>query len=85
MVFISGNFQGFTAHSLFLLLDILKFSAFLCFLAGLVCLVYLINGRKKKKLIPGPRHITFAAFCLIFGLAILFASQFTFVLTLPKF
>ncbi|MDR1931719.1 MAG: hypothetical protein LBQ57_02740 [Spirochaetales bacterium] len=84
MVFLSGNFQGFTGRSLFLLLDILKFSSFLCFLAGSAWLAYLVTGSAKKFLLPRPRHFVFAAFSLIFGLAVLLAAQFIFVLTLPK-
>ncbi|MDR3201156.1 MAG: hypothetical protein LBT68_06810 [Spirochaetales bacterium] len=84
MVFLSGNFQGFTGHSLFLLLDILKFSSFLCFFAGFVYLAYLVTGVVKKFPLPPPVYFTLAAFCLVFGLTVLLVSQFIITLTLPK-
>jgi hypothetical protein len=85
MVFLSGNFQGFTARSLFLLLDILKFSSFLCLLAGAAYLACLITGLVKKVPFPCPRRsLTLAAVSLVFGLAVLLASHFIIALTLPK-
>jgi hypothetical protein len=87
LVFLSGNFQGFTARSLFLLLDILKSSSFLCLLAGIAYLSWLIRAALKKRFypLPLPLDFGFAALCLLFGLSILLVSQFIIVVTMPKF
>ena len=61
LVFFAGNFQGFTTATQMQLLDIMKYSAFLSVLAGLVFLTYLLvrilrfasinrpNGREGRK------------------------------------
>jgi hypothetical protein len=89
LVFLAGNFQGFTASSLFLVLDILKFSSFLCFAAGIIhlcCLIFFFSAAREPSFLrPKPRDIIFAVLCLFFGLGILLLSQFILGLTLPKF
>jgi hypothetical protein len=88
LVFFAGNFQGFTARSLFLLLDILEFSAFLCLASGAACLCWLILAAAGKLPFSPPqprlREFALAVFCLLFGLGILALSRFILGLTLPK-
>jgi hypothetical protein len=86
LVFLAGNFQGFAPSSLFLVLDMLKGSAFLCLAAAAACLVRLLVAAASKRP-PPPRLAGFvlALLCLLFGLGVLVLSQFIIGLTLPKF
>ena len=84
LLFFAGNFQEFTAKTLFLLLNILKISSFLCALAGAVYLALLVRGVLRKFAGLRARDFALAGLSLVFGLAVLFASQFIIVLTLPK-
>jgi hypothetical protein len=85
LVFLAGNFQGFTVRTQMLLLDILKFSAFACALAGAGYLAYLTARAPQKRAALARRDFALAGTSLVFGLAALFVSQFIIVITLPKF
>ena len=84
LLFFAGNFQGFMAKTMLLLLDILKFSSFLCALAGVAHFIYLIYGTLRKLKGVRMRDFALAGLSFTFGLTVLFASQFIIVLTLPK-
>ncbi|MDR1180096.1 MAG: hypothetical protein LBK44_06290 [Spirochaetales bacterium] len=85
LLFFAGNFQDFTAASLFLLLDILRLSAFLCSAAAAAQILRLVFAvARKKSRQPRLIEFIFAAFCLIFAICVLFLSQFILGLTLPK-
>ena len=83
-LFFTGNFQGFTAKALLFLLDIIKFSSFLCALAGAAHLFLLVRGSLRKTAKFRARDFVLAGLSLTFGLSVLFTSQFIIVLTLPK-
>ena len=83
-VFLAGNFQGFTTSTQLLLLDILKYSAFFCTLAGAGHLSYILIGAFRKTVAWRPRDFTLAGITFAFGLTALLVSQFIIVVTLPK-
>ena len=83
-LFFAGNFQGFTAKTLFLLLTILKFSSFFCLLAGVVFCAFLVYDRLRARAALRRRDYVLAGLTFAFGCAVLFISQFIIVLTLPK-
>ena len=83
-VFLAGNFQGFTAFTLLLLLDILKYSSFLCTLAGAGYLACLLAGVFRKTMTVRRRDYALAGVSFAFGLFTLLVSQFIIVVTLPK-
>ncbi|MCL1818302.1 MAG: hypothetical protein FWG35_05170 [Spirochaetaceae bacterium] len=84
LLFFAGNYQGFTAKALFLLLDILKFSSFFCALAGAAYCALLARGTRRGSFRIRARDFVLAGLTLVFGLTVLFISQFIIVLTLPK-
>jgi hypothetical protein len=85
LVFLAGNFQGFTARTQMLLLGILKFSSCACLLAGAGYLAYLAAQALRKSAGLAWRDFALAGASLVFGLAALLVSQFIIVITLPKF
>ena len=82
-LFFTGNFQGFTTKALFFLLNILKFSSFLCALSGAAYLVLLVHRKLRTKR-GFSRDFALAGLTFAFGLAVLLVSQFIIVLILPK-